>query len=183
MLDAAQRALLIAQQLAKNNRLPRLDLFVSGGVDLGPEPYEKRRGELLFGVSIKLPILLRKARGELQSARRKHRALGEKMRLAADEITAQVRDIHSALSAARQSLAVARRELVVAKRVEGAERQRLMLGASSLLTVNLREQAAAEAEFRAAAAAATLHRALASYRAVTVRHFTTAPAKQMTAGH
>jgi cobalt-zinc-cadmium efflux system outer membrane protein len=169
VLNAERRAVAVTERLAANARLPRVDLFATAGYDLGSEPFEKRRGEIIFGLSWKLAVLQRKARGARENARQKGRAIEAKRRLLADKIALQVKDVYSAISAAKRALSVATRELSVAKRVETAERRRFALGASSMLTVNLREQATAQAERRVAGAKTALQLALADYRAITAR--------------
>lgn len=159
----------IDQKLAKNNRLPALDISATGGIDMGDEPFESRRFEVLLGVSFRFPLLARAARGAVQRTQAEIFALQAKARFMADKIAMQVRDAHSALRAANESLLIAKRELKVAHQVEAAERERFRLGSSTLLAVNLRELAAAEAEVRAVNAAASLRRAMADYDAVMGR--------------
>lgn len=75
----------------------------------------------------------------------------------------------SALEAARQRVLVARREVALATELEAAERQRFEQGDSTLLIVNLREQATAESKVREIDAVLDFQRALANYRAATMR--------------
>ena len=168
-LRAKRRVVEVDQRLASNARLPTLDLSARGGYDVGSEPFESRRTEVLLGLTFRFPLLIRAARGALRRARGALGAIDAKSRLLADRVLMQVRDAYSALKAAKESLEIARRELTVAHRVEEAERERFRLGASTLLSVNLREQAAAEAKVRAVDSAAGLKRAMADYLAVTAR--------------
>jgi cobalt-zinc-cadmium efflux system outer membrane protein len=168
-LNAGRDAVDVSRQLARNDRLPKLNVSALASYDIGSEPFESRRTELMLGLGLRFPLLLREARGAVRTADATLGAIGAKTRLLADKIAMQVRDAHSAIRAAEEQLQVATDEVRVSHRVEQAERERLRLGASTLLLVNLREQAAAEAEFRAVDAAAAVQRALADYRAVTAR--------------
>ncbi len=69
-------------------------------------------------------------------------------RFALDRVEADVRDAVSALEAARQRVAVARRELGLARDLAARERERMALGDGTVLVLNLRETAAAEASMR-----------------------------------
>ena len=88
-------------------------------------------------------------------------------RFARDRIAADVRDAASALEAARQRVEIARQELTLATQVAAQERERFQLGEGTLLFVNLREQAATEAEIRVVDALLDGQRALAAWRFAT----------------
>jgi outer membrane protein TolC len=80
-----------------------------------------------------------------------------------DRILADVRDALSAMRAARERVGVTRREVALARELARAERQKFDLGDSTLIFVNLREQAAAEAAIREIDALADFQKAYASY--------------------
>ena len=84
--------------------------------------------------------------------------------MARDRAAADLRDAASAMEAARQRFAVARTELTLAETLAEQERARFGLGEGTLLVVNLREQAAAEAALREVDARAEFQRALAAWR-------------------
>ncbi|MCA9672623.1 MAG: TolC family protein [Myxococcales bacterium] len=183
VLAAQAAAVAVTRRLARNERLPKLSLALGAEHDIGAEPYDSRRTDVLLGLSLRFPMLMRRARGKLAKAEAKLREIAAKRRWLADKIAAQVRDAYSALRAAHEQLAVARRERKVAHQVEAGERARLRLGSSTLLTVNLREQLAASADKRVVDALASYQRALADYNAVTARgfgigSFTRAPARK-----
>ncbi|MBK6848146.1 MAG: TolC family protein [Proteobacteria bacterium] len=169
--DLQQLALALADnevegRLSANQRWPRLAAIVGLGVDVGDERYRDRRSELGLGFKLEWPLLMRKASGGLLRAEARQRELQARQRLLRDEVEAQIRDARSAIEAARQRAEAARDEREVAHQVEAAERERLEFGAGTLLTVNLRELAAAKADKRAIDAATTCRRALADYEAV-----------------
>ena len=89
----------------------------------------------------------------------------EQARFAQDRVGADVADAVSEVDAARQRVVVVRREVELAAQLEAAERRRFDAGDSTLLFVNLREVATAEARIREVDALADVHRAAASLRA------------------
>ena len=168
-LHAQRQAVDLIRRRASNERLPDLRLGLTAQHDIGDEPYESHRTDLLVGLKLRFPLLQRKARGKELAAQAKLAELSAKERLLRDKIEAQVRDAYSALRAAHEGLELARKERKVAHQVEAGERSRLALGSSTLLTVNLREQAAASADKRVIDAAVTYRKAWADYRAVMAR--------------
>jgi cobalt-zinc-cadmium efflux system outer membrane protein len=167
VLVARRRQIDVDRRLADNQRLPKLTLAASGGLDFGSKPYLDQRGELKLGLSLQMPLLLRNARGRLASAQAGLKRIQEARRQLRDRVEAQVRDALSALRAAQQQVTLARQELRLARRLEQAERDRLRLGASTLLVVNIRERAAATAAGKLVDLRALYHQARADLQAVT----------------
>ncbi len=150
-LGALREAARVVLELAENQVLPRLDVSVNGSIDLGSTDDGSLRsqlspptGEAL--VSLSVPLLFREGTGRLRAARAELDALDAEIELARDQITLEVRDACSAVAAAREALAAARESAQVAAAVAAAERSRFDAGASTLLFVNLRETAAAQAD-------------------------------------
>ena len=133
-------------RLAKNRVAP--ELRVSGYVarDLGDTPTELAPTELVTGVTLSMPLALRKARGELRAARAKLASVDAKLRGLQDKIGAQVRRARVDLIAAFEQLQIATRQAQVARQLADAEREKLDEGASDLVILNIRELAAADAE-------------------------------------
>lgn len=174
---AAQRAQLeIERDLARNQTMPAVDVVVAASQDLGPGSYTRERPEVDAALVVDIPILNRVARGRVRAAEAGIARIEEQSRFARDRVNADVRDALSAVEAALQRHAAARREVEVAREVEAAERARFDLGDSTLLAVNLREQAAAEASVREIDARADYHRAVAAYRAATATQEALTPA-------
>lgn len=165
---AAQRAQLeVERDFARNQTMPAVDLVVAASQDLGPGSYTRERPEVDASLVVEIPILNRAARGRVRAAEAGIARVEEQSRFARDRVRADVRDALSAVEAAVQRAAAARREVEVARAVEAAERVRFEAGDSTLLAVNLREQASAEASLREVDARADYQRALAAYRAAT----------------
>ena len=115
--------------------------------------------EFTAGVSIEVPLALRTARGKLRRAEAEVARIDAELRFARDIVTAELRDAHSALVAAHARVALAREQLALTHTLEQAERSRFKLGDSTLLLVNLREQATTDAATQELEALGEYHRA------------------------
>jgi outer membrane protein, heavy metal efflux system len=80
---------------------------------------------------------------------------------------AEIRDAASAVRTAHDRANLATDEVKVALDLADAERERFRLGDSTLFTVNLREQAAVDAELREVNAVSDYLRAFTTYEQVT----------------
>lgn len=167
-LELQREAAAVEIRLARNNRSPRIDLdaYVAkdvGGVD--PADAYLRPAEFVAGVSVELPLALRGARGKLRRAQAELARIDAELRMARDAVALELRDAHSALVAAYARVGLAREQLAAAHELEQAERSRFHLGDSTLLLVNLREQAATDAATQELDALAEYHRARVDLRA------------------
>ena len=95
--------------------------------------------------------------------------LTQRERFARDQVEAEVQDAASAVRAAHTRAALLRDEVQVSLDLADAERERFRLGDSNLFTVNLREQAAVDAELRQVSAVSDYLRFLTVYDQVTAR--------------
>ena len=168
-LAARIQAARVDVDLARNRVGPRLDLQVGASRDLGTGASEAEeralgRTNLEGSVLFSLPIPLRADRGRVEKAEADARALQWESEWLRDQIAAEVRDAISRLEAAERSLDLTRRSAEVSREVAEGERTRFELGATTLLTVNLREEAAADAETALIDAKADVVAALASLR-------------------
>lgn len=162
----------IDADLARNQRLPAVDLVTSFAQDLG---YQSRtstgikvpRAEWKTGLLFEWSWQQRQAKGRLLGAQARARQLEQRRRFTQDQIRAEVQDARSAVHAAAQRAALLREEVEATRRVEDAERQRFELGEGTLFVLNLREQATADAALREVAARADFHRASALYQYAT----------------
>jgi outer membrane protein TolC len=155
----------VQQRLAENQAAPQVDVTVAAARDLGAGDEKLRKTELELGLVLDLPTLNRGGRGRARAAGAGVARLEAQLTLQRDRVAAEVRDALSALDAARERVALARQEVRVARELETGERTRFSLGDSTLLFVNLREQATAEAEVREVDALADFHKAAATLRA------------------
>ncbi|MCA9601376.1 MAG: TolC family protein, partial [Myxococcales bacterium] len=140
-----------AVRLARNRVAPRLDFELFGSKDLGDAPTEEERDRLARpqlegGVLFKIPIPLRTDRGQRRNAEAKQAALEADVRWLRDQLQAEVGDVLARLRAAREQIELTEAAVRVSQAVAQGERERFELGVSTLLHVNLREEAAADAE-------------------------------------
>jgi outer membrane protein, heavy metal efflux system len=165
--DAQRKQMEAELSYAKNQRLPGLDVQVMASRDLGPDDaaYARRPTVVEASVLLDIPLQNRTATGRADAASANLARIAAQTRFARDRIVADVRDARSALDTARQRVDVARREVSLAGELERAERSRFELGDSTLLIVNLREQASADAALREVDALLDYQRAIAAQQA------------------
>lgn len=152
--------------LAKNQTLPRLDLEATVTRGIGPsDPTLVDRSQTAVGVAatFELPIGMRAARGALASVRADRRRLLADQAFVTDRIMVDIRAAHADLVAARTRTELAIRNADLAEQLAVAERTRFERGDSTVLLVNLREEAAADAAALAIDARAELMRARARF--------------------
>lgn len=169
-LDLARRRAALEQTLADNQKLPAVDLIGAGSQDLGAGDPKRGKPVLEVTLLLDIPTLNRVARGRAEAAEAILRRADEQLRLARDRVVADVRNALAGLEAARVRAVATSGELTVARDLARAELQRFTLGESTLLLVNLREQASAEAHVRHIDVVADFHRSLASLRAAMARN-------------
>jgi outer membrane protein, heavy metal efflux system len=164
-LQLQGRQLSAQRELHRNDRLPGLDLQVGVSRDFGTGSPTREATELEVSLLLDIPIQNRAASGKLAQTEAKLAKNAAEARMARDRVEVEVRDAMNAVNMAFRGVAIARREVELARRLEQAERQRFELGASSILVVALREQAAFDAAQREVGAVAEYHVAHAAYRA------------------
>jgi outer membrane protein TolC len=152
-------------ELAKNQRLPALDVLLFTSKDFGPGDPKLDKPVFEAGFSFELPIPGRGPGGRAQAAEAIAGRLDAQARLARDRVLAEVRNASVAVETAAERTRLAKQEYAVAEQLAEGEADRFKLGESNLLLVNLREQAAAEAAIRQVDALADYHKAVAAYRA------------------
>lgn len=139
------------QNLAQNHILPRLDINLGLVKDLGINPgtpyippsnypYEFR-ASLIF----EIPLLLRSARGKLDSITASQNKLSFIQGLTRDRLKTQILDSSQAMTAALARIDYTHQEVQLSKNLEEAERIRFQQGDSSLLIINIREQTTRDA--------------------------------------
>lgn len=134
-------------KLARNQMLPNLDAGVVVSDDLGDQPYKDlAQTELQVGLEFRMPLQRREARGRIEEFEGQVEQLLAQQRFARERIAAEVADARSALTAAHEQVIQAARNVFLAGELEEAERERFRAGASDLLAVQIREQAAFDAQ-------------------------------------
>ena len=163
--DAVRAQASVELDLARNQAWPAIDLFVAGSADLGPGDEKRGIPVLEAGVLIDIPILGRPQRGRVRSQEAAVKRADKHAELARDRVGAEVKDAASAIDAARKRAEVAAQEVALAEKLEALEKKRFDLGDSTMLIVNLREQATLEARIRRIDALVDYQKAVAAERA------------------
>ena len=153
------------QLWAENQRQPELDLQFGVAQDLGSGDKSRAPFELEAGLGFEWPVQMRKAEGLLQTLAAEQVQLAAELRFSREQIAVEVQALITALLAARERMALTRQQVQVATELEQAERERFKLGATTLLVLNLREQARGEAANEAIEALEAWYKAWSEYLA------------------
>jgi outer membrane protein TolC len=159
-------------ELRRNDLQPSLDGRAEVRQAAGPGPpgmptFENAT-DTLVGLTFSVPLQRRDARGRLQRAEAELRELELRERRIADQIEVEIDNILATLSAAVRLATLAQDEVRQASAMVQAERTRFRLGAGDFFLVNLREEAAADAQVRAIRADISGRLAAASYNAAVI---------------
>lgn len=158
----------VDRRLAQNQMLPNLDVGAFASQNFGEDRYpDLNEFELELGVEFRLPLQRREARGRLAELEGQIQQVTNQERFARNRIHTEVRDTFSALLAAHQQIQQAQRNVELAEELRSAEEEKFRRGGSDLLPLQLREQAAFDAQLLAVEAQTEYLRALADYRAAT----------------
>lgn len=164
--EARRRQYGVERTLAENDAWPKLDVLVAGAKQFGDGYPERQPAMLEAGIMLEIPLRTRKADGRALAADARVAQYEAQLRYTRDKIALEVRDAAAGTDAAAARLGLARRELDLAQQLEQAERQRFDMGDSTILFVNLREQATFDAATRELDTLLEHHKALALYRTV-----------------
>lgn len=157
----------VGRDLARARRAPQIDLSFQVSRDLGRGNDTLPGTVYEGGLTVAMPLGLRTARGELDAAEASLSASEQSLRLKEDFLATKIRDVASAHRAASERYELASQLADATTRLATAELRRFDAGATTLLIVNLREQAAAEAAIAQVAAARDLWLAAAYWEALT----------------
>jgi outer membrane protein TolC len=122
-----------------------------------------------FGLTVSQPLFFREANSNVQLAEIKVRRTELKRLEIERKVLASVDDAVSAIERAKERVEVAEREVRYAYLVQEGERQKFQLGESTILILNLRERATAEAQTKLIEARADYLRAISDYLWATGR--------------
>ncbi|MBX3218168.1 MAG: TolC family protein [Labilithrix sp.] len=164
--EARRRQYEVERDLAENDAWPTLNVLLAGSKQFGDGYPERQPAAVEAGLLLDIPLRTRKADGRARAADARFLAYDLHLRYMKDKITLEVRDAAAGTDAAAARLGLARRELELAQQLEQAERQRFDMGDSTMLFVNIREQATFDAARRELDTLLEHHKALALYRAV-----------------
>jgi outer membrane protein TolC len=161
----------IDEKLAKNGLLPNLDLTASVSEDVGASPYKDlNQTESMIGLELKMPLQLNEASGRLEVVKAELSRLDNDAKFSRERIAAEILDSWSAISAAYQQISQTSRNVELSEQLEVGERERFEKGASDLLALQIREQAAFDARLMEVDARGDFFRALADFEAATAQN-------------
>jgi outer membrane protein TolC len=157
----------IDRQLAENQRLPGLNLYLYSEQNVGAPVPLRNKGPFLLESSLlmEVPLQRRFARGRVVAANAALRQNRYAEQYARDRIIADVQDGFSALQTSYEQWLRLNEAVRLNRELEQAEIRRFATGASNILFVNIREQATADAQIYAIEAATKYFFSLADYRA------------------
>ncbi|MEO0501220.1 MAG: TolC family protein [Pseudomonadota bacterium] len=138
-------------QLARNELRPKLDVFGEISNDFGAigEGTESRDGfETIVGLNFSIPLQQRGARGRIDATNAELRGIDFRRQRAEEQLANTLRETRIAIDAARELARLAAEEQERAERLAAGERRLFEAGASDFFLVNLREEAAADANVR-----------------------------------
>ena len=150
--------------LARNQRLPGVDLVFNPGFDTGADSVGNT---MKVGVVLTVPLQQRAARGRIADSKLKIEKLTQEEKLQRQRIVIEVQDAASAVNTAQQRHEAATQELLLAQALEQGERDRFALGDSTLFLVNQRERASAEAAVKVIEIYAEYEQAMTAFRAAS----------------
>lgn len=154
--------------LAENDLKPRLDFNMEVAQPFGPigeGGVSRDESEAIIGFTFSIPLENRKAKGKIATNRSKLRALEAEQQRTSESLRIELRNLLAALEAARSLEQLAILEVDQTAQLQVAEIKRFENGASDFFLVNLREQAAANAQIKLVNARADLAVAQARYDA------------------
>jgi outer membrane protein TolC len=155
----------VENKLVQNQRMPAVDLTLSGAQDFGNSQSNLvNRSEFYAGIVIDMPVQQRVAEGKSIAAEANISRLMADRQLAEDRVRNEIRDSDSAIKAAIKRISLADQQRILARQLEEGEKTKYRLGESNLMLVNLRELASGDASMIYVDALNSYHRALADYR-------------------
>jgi cobalt-zinc-cadmium efflux system outer membrane protein len=157
--DNQKRQARIDRALAKNKALPTLDANAFVARDLGDGSATLGQTDVGIGLTFSVPLFRREGRGLQEQAEAKLAIIEAKQRGLRDQIAASIRQSAQLAQLAAQRTVVAESRLTATEQLADAERERILQGASDLLTLNLRELDVASAANEVIESKLAAHRA------------------------
>jgi outer membrane protein TolC len=165
-----QQTLEVELAWARNQQLPALNAILAARSDVGlgkpaVGPSRLDRNSLEVGFEFQVPWQRREAIGRAMAAQAQIVQIAQQLRQQEDEIRIEVQAGLSTLERSYQNFVVAEKRAKLALDVAEGERRLFDLGLSTIITVNLREQNAFDAQLELVGAKLNYFRLLADYKA------------------
>jgi outer membrane protein, heavy metal efflux system len=161
---------------AENQRAPDLRVIGEASRDLGATrryaPFATTHNATEVGLAVRMewPVQQRVARGRAEAAGAELSLLSQQLQFMQEAIAVQIRAAFAEVSAAQQRVSFIEEALEAARRMEEAERVRFAEGQSSILTINLREEATADLGRQLVEARLEFFGAIMDFKAATGLH-------------
>jgi outer membrane protein TolC len=138
----------IDRDFAKNQFLPKLDLVLNSSQDYGNKVYSLDQRQSEVGVVFEFPIPSRAATAKVSQMNAAQLKQEAQVSISKTRVLNQIIDARNALGISAERLNYSLQEAVLAKKLVQLENSRFLLGDSSLINLNIREQNLMEAEVR-----------------------------------
>jgi outer membrane protein TolC len=137
----------VDKEYYRNQLLPSLDAYASASQNLGESLY-KDTGELelKLGIEFRVPLQRNAAKGAADANAAKIEQMQTKASFAMEKVFAEIEKGYVSISASDEKLTLTRENRRLAEMLREIEEDRFRLGATNLLSVQIREQTAIKAE-------------------------------------
>lgn len=137
----------VDKEYYRNQLLPSLDAYASASQNLGESLY-KDTGELelKLGIEFRVPLQRNVAKGAAEANVAKIEQMQKKAAFAMEKVFAEIEKGHLSLTANGEKLELTRENRRLAEMLRQIEEDRFRLGATNLLSLQIREQTAIKAE-------------------------------------
>ena len=146
---------------------PKVDIGAKLARDLGEGRASSEGTDIIVELAISVPIGRRAARGEISAAQARLNELKFERQQVQERLRTNITQLSYSLKATAEFADLASQEVTQATRLEQAERERGLEGASTFFLLNVREENAADTKVRNVIAKLTHFEALADYYAAT----------------
>lgn len=154
--------------LGENLLLPRADLRVELSDDQGSGSVTRREAETVAKLEVSIPLQRNAGAGKIHGARAEIKRLQSEFKLQRDRLIQQLNDLIIQLKTTAEEIEITAEEIDLAARMQQAERTRFNKGDSDFFLVNVRDQAAANAQIQHINAQLNYHVTLATLHALTL---------------
>lgn len=148
VLDAQLEQNQVDVDLQSNRYWPQLDISAQYSKDRGAGPANLDGENIEATLTFEVPLQYRAIAGRVKAVESQGQRLRFQLQLLQQRIIADLKAQKKQLEVSNQRRKLAQQERELAHRLEEGERLRFRQGETSILIVNLREQASAEAEIR-----------------------------------
>jgi len=137
----------VDKEYYRNQLLPSLDAYASASQNLGDSLYKDTgEVELKLGIEFRVPLQRNAAKGAASANQVKIEQMQKKAAFAVEKVFAEIEKGYVSLTASGEKLELSRDNRRMAETLREIEADRFRLGATNLLSLQIREQTAIKAE-------------------------------------